>query len=47
MVTVKDKECIGCGRCIQVCPTGAITIIRGKARINSLFCLYCFRCTSV
>ena len=40
-----DKEkCTGCTTCLQHCPTEAIRIVEGKARIDSGLCIDCGEC---
>lgn len=39
--------CIKCGRCIKVCPAGAISIEEGKALFNKEKCVSCFCCMEV
>lgn len=40
-----DKEaCKGCINCIKYCPTQAIRVHNGKAKITSKFCVDCGRC---
>ena len=47
---LKEKECVGCGKCAATCPAGAITIQkkagnkRGKAVIDRDKCIRCFCC---
>ena len=41
---LEPKECIGCGKCAEVCPTNAIEIINKKAIINRKKCIRCFCC---
>lgn len=36
--------CIGCGSCVDVCPVEAISIMNGKAVIDSSKCLHCRSC---
>ena len=41
---VKDKICVGCGVCRDICPASAIIIEKGKARIDRSKCIRCFCC---
>jgi len=41
---VVESKCNGCGECLPVCPLGAITLIEGKASIDSGACLPCGFC---
>ena len=41
---VTQDACIGCGRCISVCPQKCIRKENGKAKIIQQNCLYCGRC---
>ncbi len=38
------SECVGCGKCAQVCPAKAITMRKGKPRIDRGVCIHCFCC---
>jgi ferredoxin/flavodoxin len=38
-----DDTCIGCGRCVELCPSDNIKIINGKA-ISDIHCSLCYRC---
>ncbi len=44
---VKQKKCIGCGKCIKWCPADAITIVDGKAFISNEKCTGCGECIEV
>ncbi len=41
---VSMRECVGCGRCSEVCPAHTIEIINGKALIHRQNCIKCFCC---
>ena len=41
---LKRKECVGCNLCGQICPAKAITIVDGKALIDTKKCIRCFCC---
>ncbi|MGQ1910477.1 [Fe-Fe] hydrogenase large subunit C-terminal domain-containing protein [Marinifilum sp. RC60d5] len=41
---VVDEVCIGCTHCMNVCPTAAIRVKNGKARINKNACVDCGEC---
>ena len=44
---VTQDACIGCGRCISVCPQKCIRKENGKAKIIQQNCLHCGRCMEV
>ena len=44
MLYVDDAKCTGCGACIEVCPTGAISLKDDKASINQELCTECGNC---
>ena len=43
-VQLDKKACTGCINCIKYCPTQAIRVQNGKAKINPKFCVDCGRC---
>ena len=40
-------DCIGCGRCLDVCPQSCIDLTNGKAAIRQENCLHCGNCEKV
>lgn len=46
-VRLDEDLCKGCINCIKRCPTEAIRVRNGKARINSKFCIDCGECIRV
>ncbi len=46
-VTLNQDLCKGCTTCLQRCPTEAIRIRNGKARINHELCISCGECIRV
>jgi nitroreductase/NAD-dependent dihydropyrimidine dehydrogenase PreA subunit len=45
--TINADQCIGCGECARVCPTRAIAMDNGVARIVGERSLYCGHCVAV
>ncbi len=43
-VWIDEAVCAGCGACVGVCPTGAISLIAGKARVDAERCQGCEAC---
>lgn len=41
---VAVRNCVGCGACARICPTGAATVAQGKARIDRRTCIRCMCC---
>jgi NAD-dependent dihydropyrimidine dehydrogenase PreA subunit len=41
---IKEDRCNGCGQCIVICPTNAITLINNIAVINRDLCVECNVC---
>lgn len=39
-----ETKCIGCGKCIEVCPTGAQKVENGKHVIDRALCTACGKC---
>lgn len=43
---VDEVRCTGCGLCTDVCPTGAISVVDGVARVEQSLCQECEACLS-
>ena len=46
-VSIIEERCNGCMRCMRFCPTQAIRVRRGLAKIFSPLCLSCGECIKV
>ena len=45
-LNLDDAKCIGCGKCIEVCPHGVFTLNNGKAAIADRdACMECGACS--
>lgn len=44
MMQVDVKKCTGCGQCLDICPVGAISLLKGKAVIAPDTCIFCGAC---
>lgn len=41
---VNAAACVGCEDCVAICPTGALVMRGGKARVQAQKCLSCGAC---
>jgi len=41
---VDEEKCVGCGACVDVCPTEVITMDDDVAKINPAECVDCGTC---
>lgn len=46
-VQIDTEKCIGCGRCVKVCPQHALTLIDKKSHVDIDKCIGCFECITV
>ena len=44
---VAKKNCTGCFECVNICPTGAITVMNKKVKIEKDICIDCMCCHEV
>jgi ferredoxin len=44
MIVIHTECCDGCGACIEVCPTGALYLVDGKATVDGTLCRDCQVC---
>jgi Fe-S-cluster-containing hydrogenase component 2 len=47
MLWINQEKCIGCGKCVDVCPVGAISMKDGKAVIDQSKCIHCGKCLNI
>ena len=44
MIKINTERCNGCGECVEVCPTGAVYLVEGKAIVEQTLCRDCEAC---
>jgi NAD-dependent dihydropyrimidine dehydrogenase PreA subunit len=44
MIRIKETLCTGCGTCLEVCPTGALSLANGLATVDQSLCAQCEAC---
>jgi ferredoxin len=44
VITVDQERCTGCGACVEVCPSGALYLVEGKAAVDGALCHECEAC---
>lgn len=47
MIVIHTEQCTGCGACLNVCPTGALYLVEGKAAVDRALCRECRACLEV
>lgn len=43
-ILIKSEERCGCSQCTSRCPTGAITLVDGKMKMDQSKCISCRKC---
>ncbi len=43
-VVINEETCIGCGACIESCPTEALEMVDEKAKVDAEKCVDCGAC---
>lgn len=46
-IKIDEEKCIGCAHCMKICPTEAIRIVGGKAKLHPNHCVDCGECFKV
>ena len=46
IITINAEKCVGCSQCVSTCPTGALSIVEGKAILDQARCRGCRVCVS-
>jgi ferredoxin len=44
VIAINAQRCNGCGACVEICPTGAVYLVEGKAEVDSTLCHECEEC---
>ncbi len=46
-VTISEQDCVGCAKCVRVCPQHALSMHNKKSSVNIEKCIGCFECITV
>jgi ferredoxin len=47
LITIDATQCTGCGACMEICPSGAIYLVDGRAVVDRELCNECEACLTV
>ncbi len=47
MPWINEKDCVGCGVCVENCPVGTISLENGVAIIDMVNCIHCGICHDI
>lgn len=45
-IKIAPENCRSCGRCIEICTTGALSLVEGSIRLDSSRCTRCMECVN-
>jgi len=46
LAALNDEACVGCGRCVDICPFDAISIVNDTATVDEVGCMGCGVCVT-
>lgn len=47
MIVIDKSKCVGCGKCVEVCPTQAIYMVGKEVFVREELCRSCGACVDV
>ncbi len=46
-IRIAREKCLGCGECIDICESGALTIMDGRISFDHMNCTDCMKCVNI